>query len=127
MIEFIAKYAIVLIPLIIFLITIGMKMSIGKALHEITWGHTILEIPIDLLFISLALTITYVSKNQSALIPGVVLMLGELFFSFVSVLLWRYSAKCLLNEKLIRCAIIGFINYNITIWTLIYIINLNTL
>lgn len=123
--EFLAKYSIVLIPVLIFLITMGMKVAIGKDLHEITFGFVILEIPVNILFISIALTITFISKNEDKASAGITLMMIQLFLAFISVVIWKFSAKYLSDEKLFPCALLGLLNYNLTVWPLFYIINLN--
>ena len=125
MIETLSNYFIIIIPLFIYLITLGMKAAIGKNLHEITYAHTALEIPVDLLFISVALTVTFITKANSNIVPGISLLFMLLFISLLSVLIWKYSTKHLINDRLKLCFLLAFINYNITIWPLIYIININ--
>lgn len=125
MIETLSTYFIIIIPLSIFLITLGMKATIGKSLHEITYAHTALEVPIDLLFISVALTVTYITKANDNIVPGIALLFILLLIALISVLIWKYSSKHLINDRLLLCLFLAFINYNITIWPLIYIININ--
>lgn len=125
MIETLSTYFIIIIPLFIFLITLGMKATIGKNLHEITYANTALEVPIDLLFISVALTVTYITKATNHIVPGISILFILLFIALVSVLIWKYSSKHLINDRLLLCFFLAFINYNITIWPLIYIININ--
>lgn len=125
MIETLSTYFIIIIPLFIFLITLGMKATIGKNLHEITYANTALEVPIDLLFISVALTVTYITKTTNNIVHGISILFILLFIALVSVLIWKYSSKHLINDRLLLCFFLAFINYNITIWPLIYIININ--
>ena len=109
----------------IFLITIGMKATIGKNLHEITYAHTALEVPVDLLFISVALTVTYITKSNNNIVPGISLLFMLLFISLVSIIIWKYSSKHLNKENLFYCLLLAFFNYNLTIWPLIYVISIN--
>lgn len=125
MIETITTYSIVLIPLFVFFLTTGMKIYVGKDLHEISYAETFLQVPVDILFISVALTITYLTKSSEHTLPGVIILLAHLMISFFSVVVWRYSAKNLIKENLIYSGILGFLNYNLTIWPLIYVITLN--
>lgn len=102
-----------------------MKVYVGKDLHEVSIMQTILQIPVDILFISVALTITYLSVHNEHMQAGIIILLAHLVISFFSVICWRYSAKHLIDQKLFYCGILGFVNYNLTIWPLIWVININ--
>ncbi|PXX98847.1 hypothetical protein DF185_15845 [Marinifilum breve] len=104
-----------------------MKMYTGKDLHDITYAQTALEIPVDLLFISVTLTITFLTKEASNITPGIILLLTEILLAFFTVIIWRYSVEKLINNNLIPCGLLGLLNYNLSIWPLIYIIYLNSL
>lgn len=125
MLETITNYSIILIPTFVFFITIGMKIYVGKDLHEVAYAQTFLQLPVDILFISVALTITFLTKNVENTVPGLVILLMQLFISFLVVIIWRYSAKNLLNENLVVCGLLGILNYNLTLWPLAFVINLN--
>ncbi len=104
-----------------------MKMFTGKDIHDITYGQAFLEIPIDLLFISVTLTITFLTKSSGNVPLGVILLLFEILLALFTVIIWRHSVEKLINNNLVSCGALGILNYIISGISLTGIIYLNTL
>lgn len=114
--ETLVKYFVVLMPLIILGIKGLLKHSVGKKLNEITYGNLILELPIDILFISISFNIIYFSKSDAIIKLATIYICCQIFIAIIAVILWRHAvAEFEKKENLCAAFKFGIINFILTI------------
>lgn len=113
---FFTNFAIV-IPLLVLFIKTWMKHTIGQKVDEISYFDFLLDLPIDLLFISISMNITYLLKanliNSSENIKwGLLMLIIHIAVALLSIFIWRF-AKVLFKERdnFIGSACLGAANF----------------
>ncbi|MBI5019943.1 MAG: hypothetical protein HZB59_00750 [Ignavibacteriales bacterium] len=116
MIDFLLNYFPVLIPIIILLIKSGLKHSIGKHVDEISYVDFLLDLPIDLLFVSIALNVSYIFKAGADLKVGFGMILFQFLVSIIVILVWRYASIAFKEQENITKTLgLGLTNFILTI------------
>lgn len=116
MAEFLLTYFPVLIPLVILLIKSGLKHSVGKHVDEISYVDLLLDLPVDLLFVSIALNVSYIFKAGADLKIGIGMILAQFLLSIIVILVWRYASIAFKEQENIKKTLcLGFTNFVITV------------
>jgi len=115
----------ILPPAILFLAFL-IKLFIDQAVELPDFVSAVLELPVDIQFLSLsfAAAIAIAKKVESSF--GLLLFIAYVIAAIVTTIFWRRSIGLFDKEKLVKCTLLGILNYSISVPLLVYTITLLT-
>lgn len=112
----------VILPIVILILTFGLKLTIDRNVEAPTLIRSIYELPVDIVFLSLSFlaanTITISTEKDVRLL----FCFGITIISIINVIIWRRSIRSFELEKVTRSVFLTAINYIITVSVLRYVI-----
>ncbi|MDY4324919.1 hypothetical protein SOV88_11620 [Pectobacterium brasiliense] len=95
-------------PIIILVLAFFMKISIGRGFALGNYGVGLLELPVDLFFVSISIFATTILTHSNDIQQKIQTLIIYLIFAVVSAILWRFNETLFLSQTKKRwwCALL---------------------
>lgn len=111
-----------LLPLVLLGLQFSLKFFIDRRATAFNFVTSILEVPINMLFVSLALLAAFIIAGNGDLQKAFVCFLIILCILTFCIFFWRRSVEQFEKKYFYWCFGLGFLNLSISLPTIIYII-----
>jgi hypothetical protein len=111
-----------LLPLILLGIQFSLKLFIDRRATAFNFTTSILEVPINIFFISLALLSALIISGSGDIQKAFILSLLLLPALIISIFLWRRSVEHFENKRFFLSSVLGILNYVLALPTIVYVI-----
>jgi len=111
-----------LLPIILLGIQFSLKFFIDRRATAFNFVTSILEVPINIFFISLALLAALIISGNGDIQKAFMLSLGILFVLIFSIFFWRRSVEHFEKKNFVWSFCLGFLNWALALPTIVGII-----
>ncbi len=113
-------------PIIILVLAFFMKISIGRGFTLSNYGVGLLELPVDLFFVSISIFATTILTHSDNIQQKIQTLIIYLIFAVVSAIIWRFNETLFLSQTNKRwwCAILIPVNIIIALYFFMITIDL---
>lgn len=113
-------------PIIILVLAFFMKISIGRGFALGNYGVGLLELPVDLFFVSISIFATTILTHSDNIQQKIQTLIIYLIFAVVSAIIWRFNETLFLSKTKKRwwCAILIPLNIIIAFYFFMITIDL---
>ena len=104
-------YIEIALPLALLFLAFLLKLLIDRSADRPMLGAAILELPVDIIFLSISLIVAFTISNPSNIKEGLFSFVVYIIISIFVVFLWRRSVSAFESNQYILCPILAGINY----------------
>ena len=109
------KYSVWILPLLIIVLSLLLKMFVNRTTSAPQFLAGVLELPIDIVFLSMSLTVAYSISKVENVALGTSWLVLCFVIAIVSVVFWRMSLRFFEDNKSIHCIFLATLNYLVSV------------
>ncbi|GLG82262.1 MULTISPECIES: hypothetical protein [Acinetobacter calcoaceticus/baumannii complex] len=114
----------IILPVIVLVLSFSLKMFIDRQTTAHDAISSALELPVDIIFLSISLIVGFILVPRADTLTGFVWFCAYLILAIVIVFIWRRSTNMHINNG--KYIGLGFLNYLLSISSLYFSIKLLT-
>lgn len=111
-----------LLPFILLGIQFSLKYFIDRRATAFNFFVALLEVPINMFFISLSLLAGFIIAGSGNIQKAFIFFLMILLILIFCIFFWRRSVELFQNENYVKSFLLGFLNFILSLPVIIYII-----
>ncbi|MBX4506653.1 hypothetical protein DK853_22895 [Klebsiella oxytoca] len=100
-------------PIFILILAFFMKISIGRGFAISHYGFGLLELPVDIFFVSISICATTTLTHSEDILQKIQSLIIYILFAVISAIVWRLNENLLLSQKKRRWFCIVLMPFNI--------------